>query len=192
VNTAKVIPGESVAIFGLGGVGLSAIMGAKLAGASPIIAIDLVPTKFELAKQLGADFTIHAGETDPVAAIHDLTAGGVEYAFEAVGNAQVLEQAYKATRTGGKTVGIGIAPFQQRFSLPAITLVALEKTLQGSFMGSSVPRRDIPRLINLYLAGKLPIDALLSPSVPLDDINTGFDRLAQGSAVRQLVSFTPS
>lgn len=127
-----------------------------------------------------------------MAAIHDLTSGGVEYAFEAVGNARVLEQAYKATRTGGKTISIGIAPAKQQFSMAAVSLVALEKTLQGSFMGSSVPRRDIPRLINLYLAGKLPIDELLSPSIPLNDINTGFDRLAQGSAVRQLISFTPS
>jgi alcohol dehydrogenase len=189
INTAHVKAGEPVAVFGLGGVGLSAVMGAKLVGASPIIAVDLLPNKFELARKLGADFTVNAREGDPVAAVRDLTGGGVEYAFEAVGNANVLAQAYSATRVGGKTIGIGVPAATQQLSLPAITLVVMEKTLLGSFMGSSIPRRDIPRLIDLYMAGKLPIDELLSPAVELEDINTGFDRLAQGSAVRQLLHF---
>lgn len=187
VNTAKVMAGEPVAIFGLGGVGLSAVMGAKLAGASPILAIDVLPSKFELARRLGADVTIAAQETDPVEAIRDFTRGGVEYAFEAVGNTSVLAQAYKSTRSGGKTISIGLPHAKQQLSLQAVSLVALEKTIQGSFMGSAVPRRDIPRLIQLYQAGKLPLDELLSPSIPLDEINTGFDRLAQGSVVRQLL-----
>ena len=178
-----------MAVFGLGGVGLSAVMGAKLVGASPIIAVDLLPNKFELARKLGADFTVNAREGDPVAAVRDLTGGGVEYAFEAVGNANVLAQAYSATRVGGKTIGIGVPAATQQLSLPAITLVVMEKTLLGSFMGSSIPRRDIPRLIDLYMAGKLPIDELLSPAVELEEINTGLDRLAQGSAVRQLLHF---
>lgn len=189
VNTAKVQPGEPVAIFGLGGVGLSAIMGAKLAGADPIIAVDILPTKFEFAKSLGASHTIAANEQEPIAAISDLTGGGVEVAFEAVGNVQVLSQAFKATRRGGKTVSIGLPNISHEVSLQAAALVALEKTVQGSFMGSSIPRRDIPRLIHLYMAGKLPLDMLLSPSVTLDEINTGFDRLAQGQAIRQLVRF---
>lgn len=187
LNTAQVQAGEAVAIFGLGGVGLSALMGAKLVGASPIIAVDILPTKFLLAKRLGADYTLAANEADPVAAIRDLTQGGVAYAFEAVGNADVLLQAFKATRSAGRTIAIGIAPGKQYVSIQALSLVALEKTLQGSYMGSAVPRRDIPRLIDLYLRGKLPVDELLSPSITLDEINTGFDRLAQGSVIRQLV-----
>lgn len=189
INTAKVVPGEPVAIFGLGGVGLSALMGARLAGASPIIAIDVLPAKFGLARRLGADITIAAQESDPVTAIRDATGGGVEYAFEAVGNVQVMAQAYKATRRGGKAVSIGLAHPKQQLSLQAVSLVALEKTIQGSFMGSAIPRRDIPRLIQLYQAGKLPLDELLSPAISLDEINTGFDHLAQGSVVRQLLHF---
>ncbi len=189
INTAHVLPGEPVVVFGLGGVGLSALMGAKLVGAWPIIAVDVLPAKFELAKSLGADHTIHASEVDPVAAVRDLTGGGAEYAFEAVGNTRVLAQAYKSTRRGGKTISIGIPHPEQQLSLQGLSLVSMEKTVQGSFMGSAVPRRDIPRLINLYMAGKLPVDELLSPAVSLDQINLGFDRLAQGSAVRQLIHF---
>jgi alcohol dehydrogenase len=187
MNTAHVEAGEPVAVFGLGGVGLSAVMGAKLVGASPIIAVDVVSSKCELAKRLGADVTVNAAEGDPVAAVRDLTHGGVEYAFEAVGNPTVLAQAYNATHVGGKTIGIGVPHAAQQLTLQAITLVVMEKTLLGSFMGSSIPRRDIPRLIDLYMAGKLPVDDLLSPAIDLEDINTGFDRLAQGSAVRQLL-----
>ena len=190
INTAQVQPGEPVVIFGLGGVGLSSLMGAKLAGAWPIVAVDTRPGKFALAKKLGADVTIDASTTDPVAAIRDATGGGAEYAFEAVGNTQVLAQAYKATRRGGKTIAVGLSRPTEQGSIQAVSLVTLEKTIQGSFMGSAVPRRDIPRLINLYQAGLLPVDELLSPSITLDEINKGFDRLAQGSVVRQLVHYT--
>src|SRR5581483_785046 len=190
INTAKVSPGEPIVVFGLGGVGLSAIMGAKLAGAWPIIAVDVLPAKFDQAKRLGANFTVNARDSDPVTAVRELTGGGAEYAFEAVGNVRVLEQAYKATRSGGKTICIGIPHHSQHVSLQTLPLVALEKTVQGSFMGSAVPRRDIPRLLNLYQAGQLPVDELLSPPVSLEDINTGFDRLSQGSAIRQLIHFS--
>jgi alcohol dehydrogenase len=165
-------------------------MGAKLAGAWPIVAVDTRPGKFALAKKLGADVTIDASTTDPVAAIRDVTGGGAEYAFEAVGNTQVLAQAYKATRRGGKTIAVGLSRPTEQVSIQAVSLVTLEKTIQGSFMGSAVPRRDIPRLINLYQAGLLPVDELLSPSITLDEINEGFDRLAQGSVIRQLVHYS--
>jgi alcohol dehydrogenase len=190
MNTARVAPGESVVIFGLGGVGLSAVMGARLAGAYPIIAVDMLTSKFELAKRLGADFTIPAGVDNPVAVIRDLTHGGAEYAFDAVGNTNVLTQAFKATALGGKIICIGIPPSDRFISLHAASMVLMEKVVQGSLMGSAVPRRDIPRLTHLYLAGKLPLDELLSPSISFDEINTGFDRLAQGSVVRQLINFT--
>ena len=189
INTARVSPGESVVIFGLGGVGLSALMGAKLAGAFPIIAVDTQPAKFELARRLGADHTINALETDLVKTIKALSEGGTDFAFEAVGNAKVLAQAYEVTQRGGKTVCIGMAPPSQQLSIQASNLTYMEKTLMGSFMGSAVPRRDIPRLINLYMNGKLPVDELVSQYLPLEDINAGFDRLAEGATVRQLIKF---
>lgn len=189
VNTAQVRPGESVVVFGLGGVGLSAIMGAKLAGAYPVIAVDTQPAKFELAQRLGADHTINALEGDPVKTIKALTGGGTDYAFEAVGNAKVLAQAYEVTQRGGTTVGIGMAPPTQQLSIQASNLTYMEKSLLGSFMGSAVPRRDIPRYLNLYMNGKLPVDELVSQYLPFDDINAGFDRLADGATVRQIIKF---
>ncbi|MDB5079233.1 MAG: alcohol dehydrogenase [Chloroflexi bacterium] len=189
VNTARVNPGESVVIFGLGGVGLSAVMGAKLAGAYPIIVVDTQPAKFELAKRLGADHTINALETDPVKAVKSLSGGGTDFAFEAVGNAKVMAQAYESTMRGGKTVCIGVAPPSQQFSIAAASITYMEKTIMGSFMGSAVPRRDIPRLISLYMNGKLPVDELVSQYLPLEEINTGFDRLAEGATVRQIIKF---
>jgi alcohol dehydrogenase len=189
INTAKVEAGEPVVIFGLGGVGLSTIMGAKLVGASPIIAIDMLPAKFELAQRLGADYTLQANQPDMMKAIRNLTHGGAAYAFDAVGNVNVLAQAFNATRVGGMTVAVGLDRPDRQLSIPAIALVAQEKELRGSFMGSAVPRRDIPRLIRLYQAGKLPIDELISPSLAFDEVNIGFDRLAQGTAIRQIITF---
>ncbi len=167
-------------------------MGAKLAGAYPIIAVDTIPSKIEMAKKLGADFTVNAAETNPVEAIRELSRGGVEYAFEVVGSAKVLAQAYEAVRRGGRAVSVGLAHPAQQLSIQALSLVAQEKHLMGSYMGSAIPRRDVPRLINLYLAGKLPVDALISPPVSLEEINSGFDQLAQGKAIRQLINFHSS
>jgi alcohol dehydrogenase len=188
-NTAKVSPGQSVAVFGLGGVGLSAIMGAKLAGAFPIIAVDTLPAKFELARRLGAHHTIDPTTQDVVATIADLTAGGVEFAFEAVGSAAVLATAYASVRRGGTAVSVGLPHPNQQLSIQAVSLAGQEKGIRGSYMGSAVPRRDVPRFINLYQSGALPVDALLSPSIRLEEINIGFDRLADGSAIRQLIHF---
>ncbi|NWJ47657.1 MAG: zinc-binding dehydrogenase [Chloroflexi bacterium] len=189
INTAKLVPGSSAAIFGLGGVGLSAVMGAKLAGANPIIAIDPVISKFELARQLGADYTLSPEDSDPIKAIRELTGGGADYAFAAVGSAKVLAQAYDSTKRGGTTISIGMPHSEQQLIIPAYTLTYQEKILQGSFMGSAIPSRDIPRLIDLYMKGKLPVDLLLSEHIILDNINAGFDKLAQGTTVRQMVFF---
>jgi len=189
-NTAKVAPGQPVAVFGLGGVGLSAVMGAKLAGAFPIIAVDTLPAKFELARKLGAHHTIDPNAADVVSTIADLTRGGVEYAFEAVGNAAVLATAYASVRRGGTAVSIGLPHPNQQLSIQAVSLAGQEKALRGSYMGSAVPRRDVPRLISLYQSGALPVDALLSPAIKLEEINLGFDRLSDGSAIRQLIDFT--
>ena len=189
VNTARVTPGSSVAVFGLGGVGLSAVMGANLAGASPIIAVDKLDSKLKLASEIGATHTINSEQDDPSAAIRDLIGDGVEYAFESVGNEQVLMQAYAATRCGGTTVTVGLPAPDKMFSIPALSITAEERTIKGSYMGSCVPRRDIPRFIELYQAGKLPVEKLQTHTLRLDQINEGFDRLAQGSAVRQIISF---
>lgn len=189
INTAKVEPGARVAVFGLGGIGLNVLLGARLVSALQIIAVDVVPTKLKLAKELGATHTLNAGESDVVAAVKDLTSGGADVAFEAVGDSQVLVQAYRATRRGGKTVTIGLAHPQKQFSIPQVSLVAEERTILGSYMGSAVPQRDIPRLLQLNQAGKLPVEDLLSRQIKLDEINEAFDALHEGSVVRQVCTF---
>ncbi len=189
VNTARVEPGMSVVVFGLGGVGLSAVMGARLAGAYPIVAVDILDSKLELAQKLGATHTVNARRDDPVVAVKDLTDGGAHYAFESVGNEQVLVQAYQATRRGGTTVTIGLPHPSRMFSVPAVGIVGEERTIKGSYMGSAVPRRDIPRFLALYQAGLLPVDLLLTRTIPLEQINEAFDALAKGEAVRQVVRF---
>ncbi len=189
VNTARVEPGMSVAVFGLGGVGLSVVMGARLAGAYPIIAVDILPAKLDLARQAGATHVVNARETDPVEAIRDLTGGGVHYAFESVGSERVLVQAYQATRRGGTTITIGLPHPERLFSVPAVSIVGEERTIKGSYMGSAVPRRDLPRFLALYQAGMLPVDLLFSRAIRLEAINEGFDALARGEVVRQVVRF---
>lgn len=189
VNTAGVLPGQSVAVFGLGGVGLSALLGANAASAWPLVAIDVVPEKLALARELGASHCIDARDGDVAAAVRDATDGGVDVAIETAGSEQVLATAYAATRRGGTTVTVGLPAPDRKFSIPAVSLVAEERTLKGSYMGSAVPRRDIPRYIALYRAGKLPVDRLLTHTLALDDINAGFDRLARGEAIRQVVLF---
>lgn len=189
INTARVAPGESVAIFGLGGVGLAALLGARAASAYPLIAVDVVPEKLALARELGADFAINPGDGDAVAMIREITRGGVMHAIESVGNETVLAQAYAATRRGGTTVTVGLPAPQRMFSIPAVSLTAEERTIKGSYMGSAVPSRDIPRYVALYRNGRLPVDRLLSHRLRLDDINEGFDRLRSGEAIRQVVLF---
>ena len=189
VNTTKVMPGESVAVFGLGGVGLAALLGAHAASACPLIAVDVVEEKLALARQLGASHCIDARQPDAVAAIREISRGGVQHAIESVGSEQVLAQAYAATRRGGTTVTVGLPAPQKIFSVPAVSLVAEERTVKGSYMGSAVPSRDIPRYVALYRAGLLPVDRLLTHRLPLEEINIGFDRLARGEAIRQVVLF---
>ncbi|MPZ93592.1 MAG: zinc-binding dehydrogenase [Propionibacteriales bacterium] len=186
VNTAGVRPGESVAVFGLGGVGLSAVMGAVLAGASTVVAVDAVPAKLELATQAGARHTVLAGE-HTVEQVRDLTGGGVDWAVECVGSAAVLAQAYASARRGGAAVAVGLPHPSQVLEIPAVSLVAEEKRIIGSYMGSAVPRRDVPRMIAAYEAGRLPVDLLDSGSLELDEVNVGLDRLASGAAVRQIL-----
>ncbi len=189
MNTANIRPGQSVAIFGLGGVGLAALMGAKACNAGQIIAVDVLDHKLEMARGLGATQMVNAKECDPVEAIRDLTNGGVEIAIESVGNATVLAQAYESTMRGGTTVAIGLPHPDHQLSIPAVTLSAMEKTLKGSYQGSCVPSRDIPKFIEMFHAGQLPVDQLLSDTIKLEEINEGFDRLHKGEVARQVILF---
>src|SRR3954469_933389 len=189
VNTAKVFAGASVAVIGLGGVGLNAMLGCIMAGADRVIAIDMIDRKLDLARQLGATDAFNAGTPDVEAAIKQATGGGVNYAFEMAGSAPALEMAYRITRRGGTTVSSGLANPSRMMSIPAVTLVAEERTLKGSYLGGGVPKRDIPRYIRLFRKGKLPVDALMSDHIRLEEINEAFDRLADGTAVRQLIMF---
>lgn len=189
VNTAQVRVGASVAVIGLGGVGLAALIGAEAAGARQLIAVDLSDDKLEHARQLGATHTVNAGDPEARERIRTLSGGGVEYAFEFVGSIRALDLAYGITRRGGMTVTAGLPPSTASFALPAVSLVAEERTLKGSYIGTCVPSRDIPRYLELYRQGKLPVDRLLSGRLRLEDINHGFDLLHEGKAIRQVVTF---
>ena len=189
INTCKVQPGQSVAIIGLGGVGLAALLGAVAAGATEIIAIDLSEEKLRVAMELGATKTYLASENDIVEKIRNYTHGGVDHAVELAGAVPAFELAYKITRRGGQTVTAGLAAPTAEFKIPAVNLVADERTVKGSYMGSCVPQRDIPRYIALYQAGKLPVNKLLTGTLKLEDINEGFDLLDQGKAIRQVIVF---
>ncbi|MEZ5156931.1 MAG: zinc-dependent alcohol dehydrogenase family protein [Solirubrobacterales bacterium] len=188
VNAARIEPGERVAVFGLGGVGLSALLGAVLQQAGTIVAVDVVPEKLALARELGATDVVEAGP-GAVAAIRAITGGGADHAIETVGSARVLTEAYEATRRGGTTTTVGLPDPSQMLSIPAVSLVAEERTLRGSYLGSSVPARDLPKFIDLYRQGRLDVERLLTHRLSLDEINEGFDRLARGEAVRQAVVF---
>lgn len=173
-------------MFGLGGVGLSSLLGTKVAGAAQIIGVDPVLGKRELAGRLGATETLVGGD-DVVEAVKELTGGGADKVVDTTGNAGVLAQAYTATRPGGTTVTVGLPHPDRMLAIPAVSLVAQERTLRGSYLGSGVPARDIPSYISLYKQGLLPVTELLSGRLALDGINEGFDRLASGEAVRQVV-----
>ena len=188
-NSAAVKMGETVAVFGLGGVGLAALLGAHLAGASRIVAVDILQSKLDLARQLGATDVVLAGEAGTVENVRAATGGGAHKAIETVGNAQVLADAYAATRRGGVTVTVGLPHPSKMLEIPAVSLVAEERTLRGSYLGSCVPALDVPRYVELYQSGRLPVEKLLTHTIALDDINEGFDRLARGEAVRQAVVF---
>jgi alcohol dehydrogenase len=190
INTARVSSGSAVAAFGMGGVGLSTIMAARASGAWPIVAVDRLEDKLRLALEVGATHTVNAAQDDPIAAVRELTGGGADYAFESVGSESVLIQAYESTRRGGTTITIGLPAPGKMFSVPAVGIALEERTIKGSLMGSSVPRRDIPRYIAMYQAGLLPVDKLHTHTLRLEEINAGFDRLAQGQAVRQIIDFT--
>lgn len=189
LNTAAVRPGQTVAVVGLGGVGLTSLLGAIVAGARAVVAVDLNEQKLGLARQLGATHAFNAADGDIVDKVKAATNGGVDVAVEMAGSVKALETAYRITRRGGQTVTAGLPNHAHTMALSPVNLVAEERTLKGSYVGSCVPLRDLPRYMALYRQGKLPVDRLLSDRLKLEDINEGFDRLAEGKAVRQVIVF---
>lgn len=189
INTARIQLGHTVAIVGMGGVGMAALLGAYAAGAAQVIAIDTNPDKLAKAKLLGATAVFNALDEDVVELVRDWTHGGVDVALEFAGAAPALELAWRVTKRGGDVVTAGLAPPTATFAVPMVTLVAEERSLRGSYMGSSVPSRDIPRYLELFKQGRLPIDQLVTHRLSLDEINTGMDRLKEGKAIRQLITF---
>ncbi len=192
VNTAKVEPGASTAVVGLGGVGFSSLMACVASGASAVVAVDRLESKLAIARSLGATHTFNASEPDVIArvkaAVKGAGGGGVDYAFEMAGVVPALELAYRITCRGGTTITAGLPNPSANWPLQAVSLIAEERTIKGSYVGSCVPSRDVPRFVSMYLAGKLPVDRLLSESVSLEDINPALDRLANGESIRQVIT----
>ncbi|MBA2414027.1 MAG: alcohol dehydrogenase catalytic domain-containing protein, partial [Burkholderiaceae bacterium] len=165
INTARVRAGSTVAVVGLGGVGLASVLGAVAAGARQVIAIDLADEKLALAQSLGATHTFNAGSTGMIEAIREASTGGVDTAIEMAGSTRAFEIAYRITCRGGTTVTAGLPPPDATWAMPVVNLVAEERTIKGSYVGTCVPLRDIPRYVDLFRAGRLPVDRLLSGSL---------------------------
>lgn len=189
INTAKLMLGQTVLITGLGGVGFAALLGAIAGGASRIIIADVNKEKLKKGLELGAHEAIDSSEENALEKIRDLTNGGVDIGFEFAGVIQALEFTYNATARGGKTVTAGLPHPSKMMQLAPVKLVAEERTLQGSYIGSCIPARDIPAYIKLYQSGRLPVEKLLTHTLSLNEINIGFERLAKGDAIRQIIRF---
>jgi len=189
VNTAQVRAGASVAVVGLGGVGLASLIGAVASGARSIVAVDLSAEKLDLAKRLGATHLVNAADPGVVELVKEATKGGVDFAIEMAGSTRAFDTAYRITRRGGTTVTAGLPPPTATWAMPVTNLVAEERTIKGSYIGTCVPSRDLPRYIALYREGRLPVNKLMSGRLKLEEINEGFDRLHDGTAVRQVVTF---
>ncbi|HEX7408969.1 MAG TPA: Zn-dependent alcohol dehydrogenase [Candidatus Binatia bacterium] len=188
MNTAKVRPGETVAVFGCGGVGLNVIQGAALCGAAKIIAVDLVEQKLKWAKEFGATDLVNGKDVDAPDAIRSLTDGlGVDYAFEVIGAPAPITQAFMSLKRGGAAVIVGVPLFGQEISVPGAMLPLEEKSLIGSLYGSANMRRDIPNLIALYMQKRLKLDELISRRIKLDDINAAFDAMEKGEVARSII-----
>jgi len=189
LNAAQMPSGTTAAIVGCGGVGLNALLAAKMLGAERIVAVDTNDAKLAQARQLGATDTFNAGDQNCVDNVRDATGGGLAYVFEAAGSVDAMGIAYKITRRGGTVTTVGLSHPDHDFALQHVNLVAEEKTIKGSYLGSCVPVRDIPRYIGLYQRGELPVDKLITARIPLDDINAAFDRLDDGTELRQVIVF---
>ena len=186
-NTARIEAGSRTAVVGLGGVGFSSLLAAIAAGARDVIAIDVLPAKLERARELGATRVFDARDPEVVAQVKAATGGGVDYAFEMAGAVPALELAYRITRRGGTTVSAGLPNPAAIWPLQAVSMIAEERTIKGSYIGSCVPSRDVPRFVAMFRAGRLPVDQLLSETIGLEDINPALDRLARGESIRQVI-----
>lgn len=191
INTAKVEPGSSVAVFGSGGIGLNVIQGSAMSAANTIIAVDTNPLKLEFALKFGATHTVDASEEDSVQRIREITDGrGADYTFEAIGNATVMKQAFESARRAGTVTVIGIAKADDELSLPASMLVRDEKKVIGSFYGSTQQRVDMPRLLGLYQSGQLNLDGLITQTYLIDNAQQAFDDLVAGKNARGVLVFS--
>ena len=188
LNTAGVRPGDTVAVVGCGGVGLNVVQGARIAGAARIVAVDVVASKLELARELGATDTVDASAEDPVEAARALVPGGLDYAFEALGRPETIETAIRLPGRGGEAVLIGMAPPDARVRLDVLGLTLEERVVRGSWYGSSLPLRDIPLLVDLYRDGRLRLDPLIT-ACTLDDVNDAFRRMEAGEAARSVIVY---
>ena len=191
INTAQVQPGSTVAVIGCGGVGLNVIQGAAIAGARQIIAVDLLDNKLEFAKTFGATHGVNPSQDDALPAVLELTQGrGVDYGFEVISTPKTIELAFKMTARGGTCTIVGVSPDGSRISLNPNVFMMMEKKLQGSYYGSTRPRVDMPRLIDMYMDGRLKIDELVSKTLPLDQVNQAYDLLKQGAVARSVITFS--
>ena len=188
IHTAAVEPGSTVAVIGCGGVGLSCVNGAAIAGAARIIAIDTVPSKLDLARKVGATDVVNAGDGDPVEAVRELTGGGVHYSFEAIGLKATTEQSFKMLRRGGTATIIGMIPVGTMIELHGPEFLQ-ERTIQGSNMGSNRFRVDMPRFVDFYLQGKLHLDDMISGRIQLEDVNDALAALETGEVARNVIMF---
>jgi Zn-dependent alcohol dehydrogenase len=185
-RTAKVRPGDRTAVFGCGGVGLSAVLGAVVAGAGSIVAVDTEPAKLELARELGAtEGVLWLGGAETTAeAVAEASGGGVDYAFEATGRTEAMLAAFLSTRAHGAAVLIGIPRADAVLALPALSIPRMERRILGSIYGSSRPERDFPLTLDLYRRGRLPLDRLVTHRLPLEEVGRGFELMRSGEAVR--------
>jgi S-(hydroxymethyl)glutathione dehydrogenase / alcohol dehydrogenase len=188
LNTARVEPGSVVAVFGCGGVGLSAIQGARIAGARMIIAVDVHDHKLQTACELGATHTVNASSSDPVTTIREMTNGGVDYSFEAIGLKRAAEQCFESLRAGGTATIIGMIPMGQKVELDGSTFLR-EKKIQGSSMGSNRFKVDMPKYIDFYMQGRLKLDEMITRRLQLDDLNEAFRAMKAGEVARQVLMF---
>jgi S-(hydroxymethyl)glutathione dehydrogenase/alcohol dehydrogenase len=188
-NRAGVRPGRSAVVIGCGGIGLSVVQGCRIAGAGRIVAVDTMPWKLELATSLGATDAVNGAEGNPVPAVVEVTGGGADYAFEAIGTSATVRQAVRMTRKGGTTVMIGVAPAGTNVELPGADVVLREKTILGCMMGSNRFRIDMPRYVELYRSGALKLDEMISARLPLERVNEAFDSMRRGTAARSVVVF---
>ena len=188
-NRARVPAGATVAVIGCGGIGLSVVQGCRIAGAGRIVAVDTMAWKLDLARELGATDAVDASAGNPVPAVVETTVGGVDYAFEAIGNPTAIRQAVRMTRKGGTIVMIGVVPAGKSVELPGADIVLREKTILGCMMGSNRFRVDMPRYIELYRSGQLRLDEMISARLPLERVNEAFEAMRQGTAARSVVVF---